>query len=77
MPTIAKPSANSQLSIGLGKGQTRKDQISQGGQSGGQKSNQLAEKSKGDELDVENFGPPKWRTVLNKRADLGGSRVSY
>jgi hypothetical protein len=23
------------------------------------------------EADIEDFGPPEWRTVLNRRADLG------
>lgn len=29
--------------------------------------------SKAEGLEVEEFGPPKWRTVLNSRADLGMS----
>ena len=76
MPATAKPTANPQLPIGLGKGQVRKDQVASSSQIRGQKSSQAADTSKADELVVENFGPPKWRTVLNKRADLGMSGQS-
>jgi hypothetical protein len=25
------------------------------------------------EVEIEDYGPPEWRTVLNRRADLGES----